>query len=173
MDVRKRNTLRVLKWVCYVLTFILAVIMQTTPGFLTMGEVKPIFVLPLCLAIAVCEGEFAGAVFGAFGGLIWDMLAGRVIGFFAFGVMMCCFGASILAQLYLKENNTNFILITGIACFIITGADFLFGYLMQGYANASEYYLSVTLPIIIFSSVLAPLSLILCKKIKNKFEVEN
>lgn len=173
MDLRKRNLMLVSKWVMYTLVFILAAVLQTTPGFLAMGSVKPIFILSLCLAVSVCEGEFAGAIFGAVGGLIWDMLAGRVIGFFAFGVMVCCFGASVVAQLYLKENNTNFIFITGAACFVITGADFMFGYLMEGYAGAGEYYLSVTLPIIIFSAVLSPFALMLCKKIKRKFAIDD
>lgn len=173
MDLRKRNLMLVSKWVMYTLAFILTAVLQTTPGFLTMGAVKPIFILPFCLAVAVCEGEFAGAIFGAVGGLMWDMLAGRVIGFFAFGVMLCCFGASVVAQLYLKENNTNFILITGASCFVITSADFMFGYLMEGYAGATEYYLSITLPIIIFSAVLSPFALILCKKIKKRFIIDD
>ena len=34
---------------------------------LNMGQAKPLFILPLCLAVAVYEGEFAGALFGAVG----------------------------------------------------------------------------------------------------------
>ena len=35
------------------------------PGLFQFGAAKPLWLLPLALAVAVFEGEFAGAVFGA------------------------------------------------------------------------------------------------------------
>lgn len=172
MNISRRYLLITLKWLSYLAAFIVCAVLQSTPSFLAIGTAKPILLLSMCLAIAVCEGEFEGALFGAFGGLIWDMLAGRVVGFFAIGVMLTCFAVALAAQLYLKENSTNFVLLTGAAALFITGYDFLFGYIMPGYEGAAAYYVSVILPVVVFTSAVSPLALYLAKKIHLRFILE-
>ena len=61
---RRRSRSQLLKWGCYVLALFVCAALQTTPGLFQLGEVKPLLVLPLCLAVAVFEGEFAGALLG-------------------------------------------------------------------------------------------------------------
>ena len=74
---RMRSRSQILKWVCYAVALFVCAALQTTPGLLQLGQAKPLFILPLCLAVAVYEGEFAGALFGAVSGLLWDYTAGR------------------------------------------------------------------------------------------------
>ena len=74
---RKRSRGQIVKWICYALLGLLCAVLQTTPGLFQFGAAKPLWLLPLALAVAVFEGEFAGAVFGAVCGLMWDWLAGR------------------------------------------------------------------------------------------------
>ena len=54
---RRRNLQTTVRWLLYALLALLCAAAQTTPGFLTIGEAKPVFLLPLCLAVAVREGE--------------------------------------------------------------------------------------------------------------------
>ena len=61
---RKRSRSQILKWCCYVLGLFVCAALQTTPGLFQLGQAKPLLLLPLCLAVSVCEGEFAGALFG-------------------------------------------------------------------------------------------------------------
>ena len=61
---RMRSRSQILKWVCYAVALFVCAALQTTPGLLQLGQAKPLFILPLCLAVAVYEGEFAGALFG-------------------------------------------------------------------------------------------------------------
>ena len=61
---RKRSRSQLLKWGCYVLALFVCAALQTTPGLFQLGQAKPLLVLPLCLAVAVFEGEFAGALLG-------------------------------------------------------------------------------------------------------------
>ena len=75
-----RSRSQILKWGCYVLALFVCAALQTTPGLFQLGQAKPLFILPLCLAVAVYEGEFAGALFGAVCGLLWDYTAGRTVG---------------------------------------------------------------------------------------------
>ena len=91
---RMRSCSQILKWVCYAVALFVCAALQTTPGLLQLGQAKPLFILPLCLAVAVYEGEFAGALFGAVSGLLWDYTAGRTVGMLALELLLlCAFGA--------------------------------------------------------------------------------
>lgn len=159
METRKKRRARLFgKWFCYSCVLVLGGVLQTTPGFLTIGNVKPVFILPVCLAVAVAEGAWAGAVFGAVGGLLWDLTAGRTAGLMATGVLLLCFGAAILLELYLRANRTNFLLLAGVGCLAILSLDFLFSYLMRGYARPAERFLSVVLPTSVFTAAVSPLA---------------
>ena len=67
---RKRKRSQITKWVCYALLMLLCTVLQTLPGLFRLGEAKPLWLLPLALAVAVEEGEFAGGIFGAVCGLM-------------------------------------------------------------------------------------------------------
>ena len=92
---RKRSRSQLLKWGCYVLALFVCAALQTTPGLFQLGQAKPLLVLPLCLAVAVFEGEFAGALLGTVGGLLWDYAAGRTVGMLALELLLLCFGVSV------------------------------------------------------------------------------
>ena len=87
---RRRSRSQLLKWGCYVLALFVCAALQTTPGLFQLGEAKPLLVLPLCLAVAVFEGEFAGALLGTVGGLLWDCTAGRTVGMLALELLLLC-----------------------------------------------------------------------------------
>ena len=113
---RKRSRSQMLKWGCYILLLVVCTVVQTTPGLFQFGAAKPLWLLPLCLAVSAAEGEFAGAIFGAVCGLMWDYTAGRTVGMLALELMILCFGVSVVVQLYLKDTPSNFVLlaVTGI-----------------------------------------------------------
>ena len=50
---RMRSRRQILKWVCYAVALFVCAALQTTPGLLQLGQAKPLFILPLCLAVAV------------------------------------------------------------------------------------------------------------------------
>ena len=119
---RKRKSSQIFKWVCYTLLMLLCTVLQTMPGLFQLGAAKPLYLLPLALAVSVFEGEFAGAVFGAVCGLMWDYTAGRTVGMLALELMILSFAVSAVVQLYLKDTAQNFLLIAaggaglGLAC---------------------------------------------------------
>lgn len=172
MSRRKRNGILAAKWAVYLLFLMVAATLQTVPGFLTIGDARPIFILPLCIAVSLYEGEFSGALFGAVGGLLWDFTAGRVAGLLALGLLVICFFSSILVQLYLRIGSMNFILINAGACFLMTGVDFLFHYLMPGYSGAAERYLETILPTVIFTAFLSPVAMYVVRGVHRKLTVE-
>lgn len=152
-DKRTATVAIVLRWLAWVGILVFAAALQTTPRFLAFGTVRPLLVVPACLALALYKGEFAGALFGAAGGLLWDAAAGRVGGFFAIMLMIACFLASCLWQLYLRDNALNFFWITLLTVWFILSLDFMFSYWLRGYPNPGGYYLGVLLPSAALTSV--------------------
>ena len=123
---RKRSRGQIVKWICYALLGLLCAVLQTTPGLFQFGAAKPLWLLPLALAVAVFEGEFAGAVFGAVCGLMWDWLAGRTVGMLALELLLLCFAVSAVMQLYFKNSAANFALIASAAALLVLTLDWLF-----------------------------------------------
>ena len=156
---RKRRRSQRLKWGCYILLLVVCTVLQTMPGLFQFGAAKPLWLLPLCLAVSAAEGEFAGAIFGAVCGLMWDYTAGRTVGMLALELMILCFGVSVVVQLYLKDTPSNFVL--------------LFFYYMPGYAGAVERFLWVVLPSALMT---APVSWLLhraVQRISTEFKIDN
>ena len=50
---RKRRRSQLYKWGLYVLLLLACTVLQTIPGFLHIGQAKPVFLLPLALAGAM------------------------------------------------------------------------------------------------------------------------
>ena len=170
---RKRSRSQRLKWGCYILLLVVCTVLQTMPGLFQFGAAKPLWLLPLALAVAVFEGEFAGAVFGAVCGLMWDWLAGRTVGMLALELLLLCFAVSAVMQLYFKNSAVNFALIASAAALLVLTLDWLFFYYMPGYAGAGERFLWVVLPSALMT---APGSWLLhraVQRISTEFKIDN
>ena len=170
---RKRKRSQITKWVCYALLMLLCTVLQTLPGLFRLGEAKPLWLLPLALAVAVEEDEFAGGIFGAVCGLMWDYTAGRTVGMLALELMILCFGVSVVVQLYLKDTPSNFVLLAVVCALLVLSADWLFFYYMPGYAGAGERFLWVVLPSALMT---APGSWLLhraVQRISTEFKIDN
>ena len=170
---RKRSRSQLLKWGCYVLALFVCAALQTTPGLFQLGQAKPLFILPLCLAVAVYEGEFAGALFGAVSGLLWDYTAGRTVGMLALELLLLCFAVSAVMQLYFKNSAANFALIASAAALLVLTLDWLFFYYMPGYSGAASRWLWFVLPTAALSvPVCFPLFGVV-RRIHEEFKIDN
>ena len=170
---RKRKSSQIFKWVCYTLLMLLCTVLQTMPGLFQLGAAKPLYLLPLALAVSVFEGKFAGAVFGAVCGLMWDWLAGRTVGMLALELLLLCFAVSAVVQLYFKNSAANFALIASAAALLVLTLDWLFFYYMPGYAGAAERFLWAVLSSALLT---APGSWLLhraVQRISTEFKIDN
>lgn len=174
MESKRQRRLRLTaKWAAYSLMLLVAATLQTLPGRFTIGGAKPIFILPLCLAVALFEGEYAGALFGAVCGLLWDYTAGRTVGMLALEMMLLCFAVGVLVQLYLQSAPGNFAVISAAAALLVLSCDWLFFYRMPGYSGSAQRYLWFVLP---SAALTIPASLVefaIVRHIYNKFKIDN
>ena len=170
---RKRSRSQLLKWGCYVLALFVCAALQTTPGLFRLGEAKPLLVLPLCLAVAVFEGEFAGALFGTVGGLLWDYAAGRTVGMLALELLLLCFGVSVLVQLYLQVNPGNFAAVSTATALVVLSLDWLFFYYMPGYSWAGSRWLTFVLPSAGLTLLPSLVLFRLVRRIHEEFKIDN
>ena len=170
---RKRSRSQRLKWGCYILLLVVCTVLQTMPGLFQFGAAKPLWLLPLCLAVSAAEGEFAGAIFGAVCGLMWDYTAGRTVGMLALELMILCFGVSVVVQLYLKDTPSNFVLLAVVCALLVLSADWLFFYYMPGYSGAASRWLWFVLPTAVLSvPVCFPLFGVV-RRIHEEFKIDN
>ena len=128
---------------------------------------------PLCLAVAVYEGEFAGALFGAVGGLLWDYTAGRTVGMLALELLLLCFALSVLVQVYLQGSTWNFALIGTGTALVVLSLDWLFFYYMPGYSWALSRWLTFVLPSAVMTLVPSLVLFSLVRRIYNEFKIDN
>ena len=170
---RRRSRSQLLKWGCYVLALFVCAALQTTPGLFQLGEAKPLLVLPLCLAVAVFEGEFAGALLGTVGGLLWDCTAGRTVGMLALELLLLCFAVSVLVQLYLQVNPGNFAAVSTATALVVLSLDWLFFYYMPGYSWALSRWLTFVLPSAVMTLVPSLVLFSLVRRIYNEFKIDN
>lgn len=170
---RKRSRGQIVKWICYALLGLLCTVLQTTPGLFQFGAAKPLWLLPLALAVAVFEGEFAGAVFGAVCGLMWDWLAGRTVGMLALELLLLCFAVSVLVQLYLQVNPGNFAAVSTATALVVLSLDWLFFYYMPGYTGAALRYVTFVLPGAVLTIPAALLAFWLVQHIHDGFRIDN
>lgn len=170
---RMRSRSQILKWVCYVLALFVCAALQTTPGLFRLGQAKPLFILPLCLAVAVYEGEFAGALFGAVCGLLWDYTAGRTVGMLGLELLLLGLAISVLVQLYLQGSTWNFALISMVTAALVLSLDWLFFYYMPGYSWSLDRWLTFVLPSAALTLVPSLVIFWLVRKIHEEFKIDN
>ena len=157
------------KHAVYVFTLLILYVLQTTPGLFAIFGARPLLVIPAAIVIAMCEGEFAGGIYGAFAGLLCDMTGVMLFGFNGLLIALFCI-ATGLAVIYLMHTNVyNAMLYTAVAMLMRGSIEFLFGYGMWGYADVWQIYVYNTLPIIVYTTIVTPLIFWMMRGIHRKF----
>ena len=123
--------------------------------------------------MAVYEGEFAGALFGAVCGLLWDYTAGRTVGMLALELLLMCFALSVLVQLYLQGSTWNFALISMVTAALVLSLDWLFFYYMPGYSWAGSRWLTFVLPSAGLTLLPSLVLFRLVRRIHEEFKIDN
>ncbi len=163
---------KILKFFTYAMIVFGAYILQTTPGLLEFCGIKPIIVLPLCICIAVFEGEFVGGLFGFFMGLFCDSSSEIVFGFNALIYLVFCVFAGLAAIYVFRRSTMNVMLLCLGAVFLRSVIEFFFAFVLYEYEGLVPYFYTVIAPQIVYSAIFAFPACELIRWLHRKFEPE-
>lgn len=157
------------KNLAYCVIFILLYITQTVPGLFEIRGVKPVWVVPAAVAIAMLEGEFIGGIYGALAGMLCDIGSFLLFGFYGFLTCLFCVGAGLLVIYLVRCNYLSSLLFVLIFMLIRGSLQYLFAYGMWGYENSWKVYLYQTIPGIVYTTLVSPLVFALTRKLHKRF----
>lgn len=159
-----------LKYTIYVLIMLALCVLQTTPGFLSVFGIRPNLVIPVAVAIAVCEGEFVGGLFGALAGVLCDYGAPSLFGFNAIILLVCGVAAGLLAIYLLRPTVVNFCLLLAGTLLARGLLDYLLNFHMWGYPGVELILTRQVLPGIAYTLLLSPLAWLAINRMYGRFE---
>lgn len=106
-----RDKAKIMRRIMYGVLIAVAVLLQNNIAVPVVGfHVRALFVLPLLICISMFEREVPAALFGALGGILWDISSG-VDGFHALTLSVICAACSIMISHFMRNNIvTSFVL---------------------------------------------------------------
>lgn len=138
---RRRVMLRIVQWAAYAVLALISYFLMTSGS-----HVKPLLLIPLALCIASHTGEITATAVGVVGGLLMDMACGKLLGYNAVWLVVCCVAVSLLHSYYLREKLLNILALTAVCTAVQGYLDFMFYYAIWGHENVSLVYMHVMLP---------------------------
>ncbi len=146
----------VAKWGLYALIAFVLYILQVTPNVFVFWGVKPDFLLPCAVGVALLEGDFRGGLFAVVCGLLYDMAFTRLFGFNGLLFLTVCVCIGLLSLYYFRPNLINFLLFSVTAMLLVYSVNFVFKYLIWGYSGAGMYYVRSVLLCAAWSLLFSP-----------------
>ena len=153
MDRRKILFKQVAKYSIFVLAVFLLYILQSTPGFMTVFGIKPVFMLPFCIVLAMTDETWPSLIVYITGGMLTDLSSGRIVGVYSILLMLMCFMAVLSVKFFFKPNLRNIYLYTFLAMVIMLSLDFFFSFMYGHYTGKLFYYIKNVLIISGYSAV--------------------
>ena len=83
MDRRKILLRQIAKYSIFALSVFALYILQSTPGFLSVFGIKPVFMLPFCVVLAMTDETWQSGIIYIIGGLLTDLSSGRIVGVYS------------------------------------------------------------------------------------------
>ena len=161
-----------IKYSLYTVLIILLYVLQSTPGFLLIFDVKPNLAVPAAICIAMREGEFVGGLYGAFAGALCDLGGPYIFGLNAIIFLIAGTAAGLLVIYMLRPGVINFVFLTAGALFTRSLLDYLFHYAMWEYENVWMVLVYHLLPGVLYSAAVSPLCYFAANSIYKYFAVK-
>ena len=150
-----------------------ALLQHTAGSVISIGSAKAWLMIPLVIAISMCEKSVVAMLFGVFGGILWDFASASGDGFFAIVLCISCFVCSMLVSFVMRNNLPACLILTFFSLLFCTAAHW-FGFILLKGIDGSvgillKYYLSSAL----FTMIFSPLFYYLVRAISRAFRTES
>ena len=145
----------ILKYGAYALMALLLFRLQSIPGLLEIGGVRPLPLAALAVLVATMERELPGVLFCIFCGYLCDLYTVAPMGYYMFFLTVLGLICGLVIRNYLQPSLSilaGAVLITAFFCRVVL---FLFRYSLAGVAGAAPVLLRYDLPHAVYSALLA------------------
>ena len=145
----------ILKYGAYAMMALLLFRLQSIPGLLEIGGVRPLPLAALAVLVATMERELPGVLFCIFCGYLCDLYTVAPMGYYMFFLTVLGLICGLVIRNYLQPSLSilaGAVLITAFFCRVVL---FLFRYSLAGVAGAAPVLLRYDLPHAVYSALLA------------------
>ena len=150
---------RVIRYLGYSIEILVLFVLQETPGLIPeIGGARPVMLIPAAVCIAMFEHETPAMVFGLAGGLLADFGAGGLLGFHGLLLAVFCFVISLMAANLFQTNFFTALLTCAISEACITLLQWVFFFVVHGYAYPLYALTAHYLPIFCYTFALTPVA---------------
>ena len=154
----KKMRYSVMHYTLCALLFFFIYILQSTPGVLEFWGYKPLLLAACVVSVAILEQEYAGALLGAFAGMLCDLNANTYFGFNAIMFMLCGLTVGLLCEYLNQRNLRNFMVFTAVFLVVLCSINYFFQFGIYKYPDSGFFWLKrtlgTTLPTVVFTPVI-------------------
>ena len=153
------------------LVVILNFILQSTLiQLIEIRGIVPEIMIIVVVSYALLRGQFAGAMTGFFGGLLYDVIFGDAIGFHALMYMLIGYFCGISHKSFYRENFILPITFSVIANFITGALIYVTSFLLRNNYDVIYFLFNVIIPQCVYTGVVAIVVYRILYSINNKVE---
>ena len=151
---------------------VVCALLQLTQGYLPSFKIHIFLLVPLCVCIAIFEGERWGAAFGVFAGALWDLTHGGGDGYNALFLLLICAVCGVLVRYLMQKNLVTSLVMSGGACLLYSILYVMFFISAQGIEGAGYLFIRYYLPGAAVSFLTTFIFYSIIKNISKKYAVE-
>lgn len=173
MNSRKLAIEKTIKYVLLCLVVFVLYILQGTPGFLQIFGIKPVFLIPFCINLAMLEEENYTLIVYVVAGLLMELSAGRIVGLYTIPMIIACIICMIMVKFIFKPNYRNSMAMSFVSTFAILLMDFFFSYVLPGHRGVFVIFFRTVLLASVYSTLFSVLYYKIIVGIQNRFKKYN
>ncbi len=146
---------------------ILSLIQNGAGGFLKIGSVGPLLLIPAVVAAGMYEGEISGVFYGLFAGALWDLFA-KGNNFNAIFLVFVGYVCALLIQTIMRNNFVTHLLLSSAFTVIYCAGYWLYHFVLTDLDSAFVTLLKFYLPMAIFTCILSTPVFLLIRFIERR-----
>ena len=173
MNSHKLAIEKTIKYVLLCLVVFVLYILQGTPGFLQIFGIKPVFLIPFCINLAMLEEENYTLIVYVVAGLLMELSAGRIVGLYTIPMIIACIICMIMVKFIFKPNYRNSMAMSFVSTFAILLMDFFFSYVLPGHRGVFVIFFRTVLLASVYSTLFSVLYYKIIVGIQNRFKKYN
>ena len=173
MNSRKLAIEKTIKYVLLCLVVFVLYILQGTPGFLSVFGIKPVFLIPFCINLAMLEDENYTLIVYVIAGMLFELSAGRIVGLYTIPLIIACVVCMIMVKFIFQPNYRNSMAMCFISTFLILSLDFFFNYTLPGYKGVFIIYFKTVVLCSVYSTLFSVLYYKMIVAIQSRFKKYN